>query len=74
MLTVGDIIHYQPTLDLGAIKRPSGLYIVTVAESDHIRAMKPNSDCFLLLTSYQLSIFIHEGQIEVISKGDKKCP
>tara|TARA_Y100000034_G_scaffold92996_1_gene112480 strand:- start:572 stop:799 length:228 start_codon:yes stop_codon:yes gene_type:complete len=75
MLNVGDIISYKSQMDLpSGHGRPDGLYIVSVAEETWFRAIKPNSECYIVLGFDSLQRFIDKGEIEIITKTDKKCP
>ena len=75
MLEVGDIISYKSQLDLPiAFGKPDGLYIVSEAGEDWFKAIQPNSEMYIVLGFDTLKRFIEEGEIEIITKEDKKCP
>ena len=73
MLNVGDIISYT-SLGFSTTTNNEGLYIVSVATPDWFRAVKPNSECYILLSFDSLRNFIHKGEIEIIATTDNKCP
>ena len=73
MLNIGDIISYT-SLTSFADNMHNGLYIVSVAEDDWFRAIKPNTEAYILLSFDSLKNFIDKGEIEIIAKTDNKCP
>ena len=68
MLKVGDIISYTAVYPLSNRSSLDGLYIVSIAEKDWFRAIKPNSDDFLVLSYDSLQMFIHKGEMEILTK------
>jgi len=69
MLKVGDILSYKPLMTPPNMESLDGLYIVSRAEAEWFRAIKPNSEQFLVLSYDSLEMFIHKGEIEIITQN-----